>query len=98
MRSACSGGMTTTASATCAVLPAVAADDAVDRRADPLASSRARTRLGEMLRSVSPPPTEKTSSASSGRSRDTSSQAEKVVSQPSSLVRAVSSLTLSVGA
>ena len=51
-----------------------------------------------MFRSASPPPTEKTSTASSGPSRETSSQAENEVSQPSSLVRAVSSLTLSVGA
>jgi hypothetical protein len=51
-----------------------------------------------MFRSASPPPTEKMSSASSGRSWETSSHDENVVSQPSSLVRAVSSLTLSVGA
>src|SRR5450432_2050364 len=51
-----------------------------------------------MFRSASPPPTDKTSTASSAPSRDTSSQPESDVSQPSSFVRAVSSLTLSVGA
>ena len=45
-----------------------------------------------------PPPTENTNSASSLRSRLPFSQATNTVSQPSSLVRAVSSDTLSVGA
>ena len=46
----------------------------------------------------SPPPTEKTMMASLSLALEISSQAEKVVSHPSSLVRAVSSETLSVGA
>ena len=52
----------------------------------------------ETLCSREPPPTEKTRIASRDESRERSSHASKVVSQPSSLVRAVSSETLSVGA
>ena len=47
--------------------------------------------FADTFRSASPPPTEKTRTPSPGRTRDVSSQAENVVSQPSSLVRAVSS-------
>jgi hypothetical protein len=49
------------------------------------------------LRSASPPPTEKISNASLSLSLLTSSQPANTVSQPSSLVRAVSSETLSIG-
>ena len=62
------------------------------------ASSSARTRLGDTFFSRLPPPTENTSTASRAPSRDTLSHSEKLVSQPSSLTRAVSSETLSVGA
>src|SRR5262249_38767075 len=51
----------------------------------------------ETLRSTSPPPTEKIRIASSGDRLLTSSQPEKIVSQPSSFARAVSSDTLSTG-
>ena len=44
-----------------------------------------------------PPPTENIKSASSASSRLVSSQAAKTLSQPSSLVRAVNSETLSIG-
>ena len=63
-----------------------------------LAYCTARTRFGLTLRSRLPPPTENTRIASPARSWLTFSHAENVVSQPSSLVRAVSSETLSVGA
>jgi hypothetical protein len=48
--------------------------------------------------SRSPPPTEKTNTASFSFDRLVSSHAAKTVGQPSSFVRAVSSETLSVGA
>ena len=76
---------------------AVAADDAEHGAAPLGASSSARTRFAETFFSLSPPPTENTSTASRGPRRDTSSQAAKLVSQPSSFTRAVSSATLSVG-
>src|SRR5215213_3690442 len=63
-----------------------------------LAYCSARTRLGLTFFSRLPPPTEKTNSASSALSRLTLSHSTNTVSQPSSLVRAVSSDTLSVGA
>ena len=50
------------------------------------------------FRSASPPPTESTRTASFELARLVRSQAAKTVSHPSSLVRAVSSETLSVGA
>ena len=57
----------------------------------------ARTRFTDTFFSRLPPPTEKTSRPSRAPSRDTLSHSEKLVSQPSSLTRAVSSETLSVG-
>src|SRR6516164_5408062 len=61
------------------------------------ASSIALMRLGLTLRSASPPPTENIRIASSLSSRLVSSQAVNTLSQPSSLVRAVNSETLSIG-
>src|SRR5581483_6399983 len=63
-----------------------------------LASSSAAIRLGLTLRSASPPPTERTRIASLALARDVLSHSMNTVAQPSSLVRAVSSETLSVGA
>jgi hypothetical protein len=54
--------------------------------------------LADTFFSRSPPPTEKTRRPSSERRREPTSHSEKTVSHPSSLVRAVSSETLSVGA
>ena len=59
---------------------------------------RAVTRFGLTFFSRLPPPTENTRIRSSGLSRLTRSHSTKTVAQPSSLVRAVSSETLSVGA
>ena len=56
------------------------------------------TRLGLTFFSILPPPTEKTKTASCALSRLIASHSRKMVCQPSSLVRAVSSETLSVGA
>ena len=60
--------------------------------------STALTMFMDTLRSASPPPTENTRIASFAFARLTSSQPVKIVSQPSSLARAVSSETLSTGA
>ena len=62
-----------------------------------LASSMARTMLALTGGETLPPPTEKISRPSSARRREDCSQVENVPSQPSSLIRAVSSETLSVG-
>ena len=62
------------------------------------ASSTAFTMLTETPCSREPPPTENTRTASSARSREPRSQAAYAPSQPSSLTRAVSSETLSLGA
>ena len=63
------------------------------------ASSKARTRFTDTWFSWLPPPTENTSTPSRRRrAESTRSHSTKVVSQPSSLVRAVNSDTLSVGA
>ena len=59
--------------------------------------SRARTRFVDTPSSGSPPPTEKTKSASDLETCEPRSHSAKVVSQPSSLALAVSSATLSVG-
>ena len=61
------------------------------------AVSSALTMFPEMPRSRSPPPTEKTRRPSFAPRRDPSSQLLKEVSQPSSLIRAVNSDTLSTG-
>ena len=61
------------------------------------ASSMAATRFALMLRSRLPPPTEKIHSTSFAVARLPRNHAAKTVSQPSSLVRAVSSETLSTG-
>jgi hypothetical protein len=63
-----------------------------------LAYCNARTRLGLTFFSRLPPPTEEMKSASLGLSGLVSNQSTKTLSQLSSLVRAVSSETLSVGA
>lgn len=55
------------------------------------ANSTAAMRSGVTFCSLLPPPTEKVRSASRGRSRETRSQAENTVSQPSSSVLAISS-------
>jgi len=54
------------------------------------ARSSARTRFTETFFSLFPPPTEKIRSASLFERRDVLSHSTNVVSQPSSLVRAVS--------
>ena len=77
---------------------AVPADDADDRRADLLGVLQGVTRFGLTFFSRLPPPTESTKIRSSGLSRLRRSHSTKTVAQPSSLVRAVSSETLSVGA
>ena len=78
---------------------AVPADDADHGRADFVArTASAVTRFGLTFFSRLPPPTESTRIRSSGFSRLTRSHSTKTVAQPSSLVRAVSSETLSVGA
>ena len=78
---------------------AVTADDADDRRRRPSWRTRsARTRFGLTFFSRSPPPTENTKTPSAARNRLPASHAANTVSHPSSLVRAVSSDTLSVGA
>ena len=56
------------------------------------------TRQTEMFLAASPPPTENISRASPADRRETLSHSAKAVSKPSSLIRAVSSETLSVGA
>jgi hypothetical protein len=61
------------------------------------ASSIARTRFTETFFSTFPPPTEKTSTASSAPMREIFSHSANELSHPSSLTRAVSSETLSVG-
>src|SRR3984893_18788026 len=98
MCSGYSGGTNTEASASRRVAPP--SRPTMPNMDAPLsrASSSAATRLAETPRSRSPPPTEKTSSASLSESREPRSHSVKVVSQPSSFARAVSSLTLSVGA
>jgi hypothetical protein len=62
-----------------------------------LAVSRAATMLVETCFSALPPPTENTSTASLPLIREPFSHSLNVVSQPSSLARAVSSETLSMG-
>ena len=73
------------------------ADDAKTRAPTSRASSIARTRFTETLCVRLPPPTENTRIASREEMRDVRSHASKLVSQPSSFVRAVISATLSVG-
>jgi hypothetical protein len=76
---------------------AVAANDAEDGGATVLANCRALTRFGLTFFSRLPPPTEKIRRVSSGRKRLLRSQLSKTPAQPSSLVRAVSSGTFSLG-
>src|SRR5271166_3073429 len=97
MWSAYSGGITTQASASWAVVPPSRPTTPKIGVPRSRASRRAATRLVETPLAALPPPTEKTSSASRPESRDPLSHSAKVVSQPSSFVRAVSSDTLSVG-
>ena len=59
---------------------------------------KAVTRFGLMFFSIFPPPTENTTTPSFAASLLTLSHSTKIDAQPSSLVRAVSSDTLSVGA
>jgi hypothetical protein len=98
MRSADSGGITMHEVAAVAVYPPSRPTMPWTPAPTFCASSMARTMFGDTLRSRSPPPTEKTNRASSTPRREPSSQPENTVSQPSSLARAVSSDTLSVGA
>ena len=63
-----------------------------------LAYSSATTKLTLVFSGRLPPPTERTKIRSFSFKRLPSSQLAKAVSQPSSLMRAVSSETLSVGA
>src|SRR6185503_14808594 len=97
-RSGLTVGMMTQASATFAVNPPSRPTIPATRAPTALACSSARTRLVLTLRSESTPPTEKTSTASRAERRLPLSQLANEVSQPSSLMRAVSSETLSVGA
>src|SRR5919109_1030933 len=90
-------GMVTHASATFAVYPPVRPTTPHTRAPTDLAYSKARTRLMLTPRSASPPPTEKTQTTSFAPRRLPLSQFAKDVSQPSSLIRAVSSDTLSTG-
>ena len=85
-------------SAACAVAPSSRPTTPKTRAPTSSASSIARTRFTETLCARFPPPTEKTRIASREDRREVRSQASKLVSQPSSFVRAVSSATLSVGA
>ena len=99
IRSVNTGGMTTQASADLGGVAAVAADDAEDRRA-----TRAREvdRLDEVdghaLRGVAAAHREDEQSRLGRATGSLQPVGERVVSQPSSLMRAVSSETLSVGA
>src|SRR6478672_4136483 len=90
-------GMTTTTSPCRAVYPVSLPTIPNTLAARFFARSIALTRLVLTLRSASPPPTENIRIASSPSSRLVSSQAAKTLSQPSSLVRAVNSETLSIG-
>ena len=75
-----------------AVKPPVTTDNPVDRAHHVRTQAGAPSRcLAKHLRRSSPPPTEKTNRASSAPRTGANNQFEKVVSQPSSLVRAVSS-------
>src|SRR5262249_52564874 len=98
IRSAATVGMITHPSASCRVVPPSRPTMPKTRAPTSRACSRARTRLTLTLRSRLPPPTEKTSTPSPWRTREPRSHSTKEESQPSSLIRAVSSLTLSVGA
>ena len=64
-------------------------------RRPPWPAARASTRLTLTGGSIEPPPTENTNRQSPARKRDARSQFAYAVSQPSSLIRAVSSETLS---
>ena len=102
-RDVCSGltvGTITQASATLRRVAAVAADDADDRRADALGVARARaTRFGLMFFSRLAAADRQHEHRRRRRvSRLPCSHSTNTVAQPSSLVRAVSSETLSVGA
>src|SRR5262249_14668152 len=97
IRSEKSGGITTQASATRLVKPPSFPTTPTTVARLPFASSSARTRFAETFFSLSPPPTEKIRMQSFSPMRLPSSQPAKHPSQPSSLMRAVSSLTLSVG-
>ena len=77
---------------------AVPADDAADRGSDRPGVLQGRDQVRADVRSRSPPPTESTRTRSLSLRRLPRSHSTKTVSQPSSLVRAVSSETLSVGA
>src|SRR5262249_33145586 len=98
MRSGNIGGTITHASAACAVKPPSRPTMPKPFAPTSLASWIERTRLTEMFFSLLPPPTEKIKSASFAVMREASNQLAKQVSQPSSLILAVSSETLSVGA
>jgi hypothetical protein len=77
---------------------AVAADDPTIAAPRSRGSFNAETRFGLMFLARLPPPTENTNRPSSARSRLQRSHSTNTLAQPSSLVRAVSSETLSVGA
>src|SRR4030095_6248080 len=91
-------GMTIATSATCAVYPP--SRPTIPRMALPrsFASFSALTKFGLTFFSRLPPPTDKTKIASLSLSRLPLSHSVKTEGHPSSLVRAVSSETLSVGA
>src|SRR5436189_3472431 len=91
-------GMTIATSATCAVYPP--SRPTIPRIALPLsfASCSALTKFGLTFFSRLPPPTDNTRTASFALSRLPLSHSAKTDGHPSSLVRAVSSETLSVGA
>src|SRR5262249_35011085 len=88
-------GITITSSPTFFVKPPSRPTTPKMLRPRALASSRPRTMLALTLRTASPPPTENTNTASLLLALLVRSQVAKTVSQPSSLVRAVSSETLS---
>src|SRR5690348_12896269 len=91
-------GISTQASATLAVYPPSRPTMPRILAFLDLAKSRAATRLGLTFFSRLPPPTDNTRTPSRDCSRLVRSQLSNIVGQPSSLVRAVNSDTLSVGA
>jgi hypothetical protein len=91
-------GTMTQASATVAVKPPSRPTMPMMVAPTEAATRSALTRFALMFFSRLPPPTENTSTPSAAVSRLAASQLANTVSQPSSLVRAVISATLSVGA
>ena len=91
-------GTITQASATLAVKPPSLPTIPMMRAPTSLASCRAATKLGETFFSKLPPPTERMKIKSLEFNLLPRNHSTNTLAQPSSLVRAVSSETLSVGA